>query len=178
MTSPPFQPNLNPTAIAHIGRSAALPVDAPNVYPFPRATAASLSWEKVEAQLRENRVYWLATVRPDGRPHLAPIWGAWVEDAFYFQGAPTSRWARNLAANPLATVHLESAVDVVIVDGAVDIVRTGPPLAAALIMAWDTKYGTMTPSPETADIFRLRARTVLAWGATLQDAARWQFTDS
>jgi hypothetical protein len=159
-------------------RSAVLPVDAPGNYPFPSDTAASLPWEQVDAQLRESRLYWLATTRPDGRPHVAPLWGAWVDDAFYFQGAPTSRWARNLATNPAASLNLESGSDVVIVDGDVDFVQTGPALATILIDAWQTKYGAMAPAPETEGVFRLRARTVRAWGDSLQDAARWRFATS
>jgi nitroimidazol reductase NimA-like FMN-containing flavoprotein (pyridoxamine 5'-phosphate oxidase superfamily) len=178
LTDRPFQPDVNNAVVSNTRRSAALPVDAPSTYPFPRDTEESLHWEEVDAQLRENRIYWLATVRPDGRPHLAPIWGTWVEDAFYFQGAPTSRWARNLAETPLASIHLESAIDVVIVDGEIEFVQTEPELAEVLIDAWQTKYGNMIPAPETRGLYRLRARTVVAWGATLQDAARWRFEES
>jgi nitroimidazol reductase NimA-like FMN-containing flavoprotein (pyridoxamine 5'-phosphate oxidase superfamily) len=156
-------------------RSAALPIEAPDGYPFPHDTAASLPWEQVDAQLRKSRNYWLATIRPDGRPHVAPLWGAWVEDAFYFQGAPTSRWARNLETNPAASLNLESGVDVVIVEGEVDFVHTNSDLAELLIDTWQTKYGVMTPAPETEGVYRLRARTVRAWGDSLRDAARWRF---
>jgi hypothetical protein len=35
--------------------------------------------------------HWLATVRPDGRPHVMPVWAIWVDDAFYFVTGTTTR---------------------------------------------------------------------------------------
>jgi hypothetical protein len=43
---------------------------------------------------------WVATVHPDGRPHLTPVWGLWVYGVFYFGSGPGTRKARNLAENP------------------------------------------------------------------------------
>jgi nitroimidazol reductase NimA-like FMN-containing flavoprotein (pyridoxamine 5'-phosphate oxidase superfamily) len=43
--------------------------------------------------------YWLATVRPDGRPHLVPVLAIWVDGALHFVASPTSRKAKNLASN-------------------------------------------------------------------------------
>ncbi len=51
------------------------------------------------------RDYWVATVHPDGRPHLTPVWGLWVDGAFYFGSGPQTRKARNLAENPSVAVH-------------------------------------------------------------------------
>ena len=89
-------------------------LQAPTVYRFPRSGQGFLPWSQVEERLTEAKNYWLATVRPDGRPHVTPVWGVWVDRELYFDGLPTTRWGRNLAANPQATVHLESADDVVI----------------------------------------------------------------
>lgn len=152
------------------------PVEAPAVYPFPDSPERLLPWSQAAEQLAEARNYWLATARPDGRPHVAPLWGAWVDDAFYFQGAPTSRWARNLSANPSASLHLESGVNVVIVDGVVDHrLVTETDLAARLIDAWRVKYGRMEPAPATEGLFRLQPRVARGWSEGLQTAARWTF---
>ena len=157
--------------------SDAIPVEAPPNYPFPKTRDGLMPWAQAEELLAGAPLYWLATVRPDGRPHVAPIWGAWVDNAFYFQGAPTSRWARNLRDNPAATVHIERENDVVIVDGAVEHVVTDAAFAARLLHAWQTKYGALEhpPQADTIGILRLRPRAVRAWGASLQDAARWKF---
>jgi nitroimidazol reductase NimA-like FMN-containing flavoprotein (pyridoxamine 5'-phosphate oxidase superfamily) len=155
----------------------ALPVDAPATYPFPKSRDGLMPWSRAEELLAGAPLYWLATVRPDGRPHVAPIWGAWVDKSFYFQGAPTSRWARNLGENPTATVHIERESDVVIVDGIVEHLVTDAALAARLLDAWKTKYGELQhpPRAETIGILRLKPRTARAWGPSLHDGARWVF---
>jgi hypothetical protein len=58
---------------------------------------------------------WLATVRPDGRPHVAGVGALWVDGRFHFQAGPATQKVRNLAANPncVMTVALHD-VDVVV----------------------------------------------------------------
>jgi nitroimidazol reductase NimA-like FMN-containing flavoprotein (pyridoxamine 5'-phosphate oxidase superfamily) len=137
-----------------------------------------LPWSQVEAQLARARFYWLATTRPDGRPHIAPVCGAWVDKAFYFQGMPTTRWARNIAENPAASIHLESEDDVVIVDGEVEFLVTDSDLAARLIDVWRKKPEQSEPHADRDGIFRLRPRSARAWGQSMQVGARWTFGDS
>lgn len=153
------------------------PLDAPATYPFPKRATGLMDWSQAEERLTQATHYWLATTRPDGRPHVAPLWGAWVDGAFYFQGAPDARWARNLRDNPAAAVHLESGADVVIVDGVTEYVVTDATLAARLLEAWQTKYGALEhpPRADSDGLYLLRPRTVRAWGASLQDGARWLF---
>ena len=147
----------------------------PSDYGFGRATGPLLSWEEVERRLREARNYWLATTRPDGRPHVTPLWGVWVEGALYVSGAPTTRWARNLAANPAISAHLESGDEVVIVEGRTEDVVTDAALGERIVAAWNAKYGRLAPEPATDGIFQLRPRTVRAWTDIegFSDAARW-----
>ncbi len=57
------------------------------------------------------------THRPDGRPHAAPAWGVWLAGRVCFSTSPGSVKARNLAAHPRVVVHLESADNVVIIEG-------------------------------------------------------------
>src|SRR5947209_8303850 len=76
-----------------------------------------LSWEETRERLVSSRNYWVATTQPGGRAHVAPVWGLWMEEAFYFSTDPSSRKGRNLAARPDVVVHLESGDDVVIVEG-------------------------------------------------------------
>src|SRR5437667_2341575 len=83
----------------------------------PAATAGLLAWDTVRAQLASARNYWVATATPDGRPHVAPVWGLWLDEAFYFSTDPASRKGRNLTASPELVVHLESGDDVVILEG-------------------------------------------------------------
>jgi nitroimidazol reductase NimA-like FMN-containing flavoprotein (pyridoxamine 5'-phosphate oxidase superfamily) len=61
--------------------------------------------------------YWLATTRPDGRPHVVPLDGLWLDDAWFFGGSAETVKSRNLKANPRAVVHLDDSERAVIVEG-------------------------------------------------------------
>jgi pyridoxine/pyridoxamine 5'-phosphate oxidase len=74
-------------------------------------------WAAIQAQLAASRSYWLATTRTDGRPHAMPIWGVWLDGALWFGTGLESVKGRNLARDPRAIVHLESADDAVILEG-------------------------------------------------------------
>ena len=67
--------------------------------------------------MRAAKNYWVASTRPDGRPHVAPTWAVWHEDRLYFDGSPETRRMQNIAANPNIAVHLEDGMQAVIVEG-------------------------------------------------------------
>lgn len=153
---------------------------APSVYGIPASTDGMLSWSEVTHCLEASRTYWLATTRPDGRPHVVPIWGLWLEEAFYFGGSPTTRWARNLATNPAVALHVEDGDLVIIVDAVVDECQPDTDLTARLSAASAAKYATGSESAQTTDgaqegILRLRPTLVLAWRDFPRDATRWRF---
>ena len=155
-----------------------LPLHAPPTYKFPQTLEGLLPWSHALERLERAQSYWLATTRPDGRPHVTPLWGAWVDNAFYFDGLLTTQWARNLAKNPAAAVHLESGDDVVILEGTVDDLETSAELGARIIQAWDAKYGRLHPDPASNGIFRFRPRIARGWStSSLKDGTRWQFEE-
>jgi len=150
----------------------------PSGYQIAASDAPLLPWSHVVERLARAHNYWLVTTRPDGRPHATPVWGAWVDDAFYFDGIWTARWARNLATNPAATVHLESGADVVILEGTVEDVVPEPEVAARIVAAYVAKYGSDAPIPEAANgMYRLRLRSARAWSSFPDDATRWGFSN-
>ena len=61
-----------------------------------------LPWSRAVEQLEADSVnsFWLATVRPDGRPHVAAVGALWVDGKVYFTSGPETRKSRNLAHNP------------------------------------------------------------------------------
>lgn len=152
------------------------PVQAPSSYKFPKEPAEQLPWSHALERLESAQNYWLATTRPDGRPHVTPLWGAWVDGALYFDGLPTTQWARNVAKNPAASVHLESGDDVVILEGVMDDLTTSAELGERIIQVWNAKYGRLRPDPAGSGVFRFRPRTGRGWSTnTLTDGARWRF---
>jgi hypothetical protein len=61
-----------------------------------------LPWSRAEKQLAVTGgpevTHFLATVRPDGRPHVAGVGALWVDGRFYFTSGARTRKSRNLAA--------------------------------------------------------------------------------
>jgi len=157
----------------------------PPVYGVSHSTEGMMPWSRVRERLERAQNYWLATTRPDGRPHVVPVWGAWLDEALYFDGLPTNHWARNLAANPAIAVHLESGDDVVIIEGAVEDLNTDEALGARVVAAYAAKYNEPFPEPTTRGIFRLRPRTARAWTTRAlrdstenwEDTTRWHFPE-
>jgi general stress protein 26 len=132
------------------------------------------SWADVVARLASARNYWVASVRPDRRPHAMPIWGLWFDAAVVFGTSPSSRKARNLAANPEAVVHLESGDDVVILEGRVEVLSDTAALER-FAAAYLEKYGVrVEPVP---GFLALRPRVAFTWREHdfPQSATRWRF---
>ncbi|MDH4278720.1 MAG: pyridoxamine 5'-phosphate oxidase family protein [Acidimicrobiia bacterium] len=89
----------------------------PEGYGVPTDLGGFRPWSEVEYRLNTTLHVWLATTRPDGRPHVVPRWGVWLDDRFWYDGSPDTIHARNLRTNPACVLHLESGADVVIVEG-------------------------------------------------------------
>src|ERR1700730_5777784 len=66
---------------------------------FSSAGASPTSWPEARGGLSEAQVFWLSTVRPDGRPHVTPLLAVWHDDALYFSRGPGERKAKNLEQN-------------------------------------------------------------------------------
>lgn len=66
---------------------------------FSSDEAIPTPWAEVRERLEKAEVYWLATVRPDGRPHVTPVIAVWEDGALYFCTGPGERKANNLIHN-------------------------------------------------------------------------------
>src|SRR4051794_3071938 len=53
---------------------------------------------------RPKTSFFLGTIRPDGRPHVAAVGALWVDGDFYVVSGAETRKSRNLAANPACTI--------------------------------------------------------------------------
>ena len=56
----------------------------------------ALDGETVRTALASAELYWLTTIRKDGRPHVTPLIGLWIEDSFVFCTGGDEQKARNL----------------------------------------------------------------------------------
>jgi hypothetical protein len=147
----------------------------PPGYGIPATAEGMLPWTHVVDRLAAARCYWVATTRPDGRPHAVPVWGVLVDGVLYHGGAGNTRRARNLDANPHVAVHLESADEVVIVEGVVDKLTedtADADLLRRIDDAYEAKYGMRHGTP----VWALRPQRALAWTEYPTTATRWEFT--
>ena len=149
-------------------------LDLPPGYGTPKV---SLRWGDVRPRLTGATHYWLATVSGDGRPHVVPLDGIWLDDEWYFGGSPETVKHRNLKANPTAVVHLENAEHAVIVEGRCEHVVPDDQLARRLSELSKSKYG-YGPDPASyanTGVWRLRPERVLSWQRFPRDATRFVF---
>jgi nitroimidazol reductase NimA-like FMN-containing flavoprotein (pyridoxamine 5'-phosphate oxidase superfamily) len=67
---------------------------------FSAPDASAISWEDTRHALESAELFWISTVRTDGRPHVTPLVAVWLDDALHFCTGPTEQKAHNLASNP------------------------------------------------------------------------------
>jgi PPOX class probable F420-dependent enzyme len=98
----------------------------------------------IDARLRSEFIIWLSTVRPDGRPHLVPVWFLWNGSEVLIFSQPNNQKIRNLRKNPNVRLALESfgkGEDVVMFDGKA---RLAPVHSvAATLPEYAQKYSAM-----------------------------------
>jgi F420H(2)-dependent biliverdin reductase len=77
---------------------------------------AELSKEQI-ARLETQQNIWFGSVRPDGRPHLAPIWFVWRGGKLYVATEPESVKSHNVRSNPQVVLALEDGTRPLICEG-------------------------------------------------------------
>jgi nitroimidazol reductase NimA-like FMN-containing flavoprotein (pyridoxamine 5'-phosphate oxidase superfamily) len=133
-----------------------------------------LSWTWVVEKMSDCRTFWVGTVHPSNRAHVMPVWGVWVDDAFYFSTGRKSRKGRNLAANPACTVTNDDGEEAVIVEGSAEEVKDTAALER--VAAAYTKKYKMDPRSMGEPIFVVRPRTVFGFieESFPKSATRWR----
>lgn len=92
---------------------------------------AELPWSRPRDVLAADTptadlTFFVATVRPDGRPHTAGVGAIWVDDALYFVSGPGTRKSRNLAVNPACSISVRlRGIDLVMEGEAHRVTDTG-----------------------------------------------------
>lgn len=90
------------------------------------------------ARLEREQTIWLASVRPDGRPHLVPLWFVWEAGAIFLCVQPDSVKVRNIAQNARVALALESGGTPLIVEGEAALLPA--PWPAGVVAAFQRKY--------------------------------------
>jgi PPOX class probable F420-dependent enzyme len=118
-----------------------------------------LPWSWAEERLNRSHDFWLATARPDRRPHLMPVWGVWHDAGLWFSCSVGSRKTANLAADPRCSLATDNAYEPVVIEGVAEVVGDADALAAALAREnakYGTDYGPELVDPAVNTTFRVR----------------------
>jgi PPOX class probable F420-dependent enzyme len=145
--------------------------------PLDGSGADRLPWSWAVERLLAARNYWVCTTRRDGRPHAAPVWGLWRDDAFWFSTDRASQKARNLLRDPRMVVHLESGDETVILEGSAVEERDASALER-FADDYEAKYAFRPdPASATGVVVVLRPASAQTWRERdyPQTATRWVF---
>lgn len=147
-----------------------------------------LEWSWVERKLITSSSYWLVTTKPNaGGPHTRPVWGVYYDGTIWFSTGRSSIKGQNLAVDPRCVIHVESADDVVIIDGVAELVAPWEDVFAgdhsrAVLRRYMQKYvmteSELSPQGELSDaaLYRVWPKVVNAWleGAYPTTQSRWR----
>lgn len=151
--------------------------------------APLIPWEKVQARLDagvsqapgtggpNRHTSWLATIEPDGRPHVMPVGALWIDGAYFFTSGPGTRKSRNLAADPRCSITVAIDPFDVVVEGVAERVTDEPTLERvrdAFSGDWEpviedaaftAPFSAPSAGPPPWYVYRLTPSTVFALGA-------------
>lgn len=141
----------------------------------PGATATT--WEQTRHALESAQLFWISTVRSDGRPHTAPLVAVWLDDSLYFCTGAEEQKAINVSQNPRLTLMTgcntwNQGLDLVVEGDAARV--TEQPMLERLAQEWATKWDgrwrfqvgdeVFEQEGGRALVFRVRPSKVLAFG--------------
>lgn len=147
-------------------------------------------WSDILERMKEPASFWLATVRPDGRPHIVPVGPAWVDGTLYFTTGQNTVKGRNLAENPNCSLSFSSKdLDITFEGTAAQVkdVETLTRVAESYdkVNGWpayvhdgvlDAPFSAPTTGPAPYDVYRVSLKTAHAFGTadeTVFNATRY-----
>ncbi|WP_319453519.1 MULTISPECIES: pyridoxamine 5'-phosphate oxidase family protein [unclassified Mycobacterium] len=143
-------------------------------------------WADAKSALERAELYWLTTIRKDGRPHTVPLVGIWTDETFVFCTGHTEQKYRNLEHRPELTVVTgtntwQAGLDVVVEGTAARV--TGAQTLTALADVYRAKYGddwsfavddeVFDPDGESAHVFRVTPTKILAFAKSPHGQTRF-----
>lgn len=156
---------------------------------YSEESAQATPWPDAVARLEQAGLFWVSTVRADGRPHVTPVVAVWMDGALYFSSGPGEQKSRNLAANR----HCAATTGCNTWDEGFDIVLHGEavvvrdlPLLRHVAGAFLAKYGSDWAFEVAGDgtfrghgvslVYQLTPVQGLGFGKGPFSHTRWDFT--
>lgn len=156
---------------------------------FSSPGANAIEWETGLRRIEGAELFWLSTVRPDGRPHVTPLISVWLDGAACFCTGPDERKAKNLAENPNCILTtgcnlLAEGLDVVL-EGEARQIRDQAKLER-VADAYESKYGSdwhfdvrdgafHAEGSGEALVFEVAPLTAFGFGKGEYSQTRWRF---
>lgn len=154
------------------------------------AHSAPTAWRDAERRLVDGEEYWLTTLGADGRPHVVPLLGLWVDGALLFVANASTRKARNLADDPRCVVAVAAEDAHLVVEGVAAKVREESILTRAATLyaekyGWPVEVrrgqlwgdGAPTSGGPPYDVYAVVPQTVFAFGKDESfSPTRWRFS--
>ena len=145
---------------------------------FSAPEAVAASWDETRRVLEQAELFWVTTVREDGRPHMTPLVAVWSDGALHFCTGTGEQKAVNLRGNRHVILSTgcnswDRGLDVVVEGDAVQVTddETLRRLAAAWTAKWDGRWHFQVRegffynpgSTEPVSVFSVRPTKVLAF---------------
>jgi nitroimidazol reductase NimA-like FMN-containing flavoprotein (pyridoxamine 5'-phosphate oxidase superfamily) len=110
---------------------------------FSDPDAAATGWDETRRVLETGELFWISTVRADGRPHVTPLVAVWLDGALHFSTGAAEQKAVNLRGNPHVILTTgcngwDQGLDVVVEGDAVQV--TDDNMLNRLAEAWAAKW--------------------------------------
>jgi nitroimidazol reductase NimA-like FMN-containing flavoprotein (pyridoxamine 5'-phosphate oxidase superfamily) len=110
---------------------------------FSDRVAVATEWDETRRLLETAELFWISTVRADGRPHVTPLVAVWLDGAVHFCTGATEQKALNLSRNPHVILttgcdQWDRGIDVVVEGDAVQV--TDNNVLERLADAWTRKW--------------------------------------
>jgi nitroimidazol reductase NimA-like FMN-containing flavoprotein (pyridoxamine 5'-phosphate oxidase superfamily) len=146
---------------------------------FSEPGAVAAPWDETRRVLETAEMFWISTVRADGRPHVTPLVAVWADGALYFCTGAAEQKAVNLTGNPhviltTGSSRWDEGLDVVVEGDAVQVTDDDAlkHLAEAWAAKWDGRWqyevrdGSFRHpgGDEEIPVFSVRPAKVLAFG--------------
>ena len=162
-----------------------------------------MDWAAIEARLEQpitmapdtggpNRhSCWLATINPDGSPHVNGIGAQWEDGVWWFETAESSRKGRNIARDPRCTISVGVHEFDLVVDGVAEKI-TDPATVAKMAEVWaaggwpcrvddsgtalTAEFSAPSAGPPPWHVYRVTPTRATALGTEMPGGAtRWTF---
>jgi general stress protein 26 len=155
---------------------------------FSAPDAVATSWDEINRVLETAELFWISTVRADGRPHVTPLVAVWLDNALHFTTGANEQKAVNLQSNRHVILttgcsQWEQGLDVVVEGDA--ILLTDDQMLERLADAWKTKWdgrwqyevrdGAFHHEVGAALVFSVAPTKILAFGKGTFSQTRHMF---